>query len=81
MSKDTFSVETVRKVYDDSCGDHIYVGPDADCLGLVELRYVDSKGVIANGSRISMPKTQALLVAEAIIAATKDEAKTVPQKS
>lgn len=78
MSADTYSVETVRKVYDDSCGDHIYVGPDADGLDLVELRYVDSKGVISN--RISMPKTLALLVAEAIIAATKDEAKTVPQK-
>ena len=81
MSTDTYSVETVRKIYDDSCGDHIYVGPDADCLGLIELRYVDSKGLIANGSRIAMPKTQALLVAEAIIAATKDEVKTVKQES
>ena len=78
MSADTYSVETVRKVYDDSCGDHIYIGPDADGLDLVELRYVDSKGAIS--SRISMPKTLALLVAEAIIAATKDEVKTIPQK-
>ena len=78
MSADTYSVETVRKVYDDSCGEHIYIGPDADGFDLIELRYVDSKGVI--GSRISMPKALALLVAEAIIAATKDEVKTIPQK-
>jgi hypothetical protein len=78
MSQDTYSAETVRKVYDDSCGDHIYVGPDADGLDLVELRYVDSKGVIS--SRISMPKPLALLVAEAMIAAAKDEVKTVPRK-
>ena len=78
MSADTYSVETVRKVYDDSCGEHIYIGPDADGLDLVELRYVDSKGVISN--RISMPKALALLVAEAIVAATKDEVKTVPRK-
>jgi len=78
MSAETYTVETVRKVYDDSCGDHIYVGPDAEGLDLVELRYVDSKGVIS--SRISIPKPLALLVAEAMIAATKDEVKTVPQK-
>lgn len=78
MSADTYTIETVRKVYDDSCGTHIYVGPDADGLGLIELRDVDSKGVVINC--IPMPKPLALLVAEAMIAAAKDEVRTVPQK-
>lgn len=77
MSANTYSVETVRKIWDDSCGEHIYIGPDADCLDLVEIRHVNDKNVI--GSRIAFPKTLALLVAEAIIAACKDEVKTVPQ--
>lgn len=61
----TFTKEHVIKVWDDDNGTHVYVGPDADGLELVELRYVDEDGEI--GARISMPSDQAIKVAEAIL--------------
>jgi hypothetical protein len=57
--------ERVIKVYDDTIGDHIYVGPDADALDLVELRYVDNNGKIID--RITGNKEMMLAVAESII--------------
>lgn len=61
----TFTKEHVIKVWDDSNGTHVYVGPDADGLELVELRYIDEDGEI--GDRITMPSEQAVKVAEAIL--------------
>lgn len=59
-----YSSERVINVYDDSSGMHIYVGPDADSLGLVELRYVDELG--RTSDRITIPVQMALLVSDAI---------------
>lgn len=49
MSK--FSLETVKRVYDDTSGDYLEIGPDMDALDLIEIRAYafprqDSKPVI-----------------------------------
>ena len=64
-----FSAEKSVRVYDDTSGEYVYIGPDADGLDLVELRSYDATGQIESkgAARITMPIEQALLVAEAIL--------------
>jgi hypothetical protein len=64
MSKKRFTIERVIKIYDDSVGTYIYVGPDADGLGC-EIRDVNNKGEI--DTRFFMTQDQAVLVAKAIL--------------
>lgn len=59
-----FSLERQLRVYNDTDGTHISVGPDADSLGLVEIRAVDDHDKI--GQRIPMTREQAVLVAQAL---------------
>ena len=61
-----FSLETIRRVYDDSTGEHIEVGPDADTGDLLEIRQVEGGKPVA---RIVGPPEQMRLVAEAILKA------------
>ena len=61
---DSYTLEFAIRVYNDTSGDYVYVGPDADGLGLIEIRYVEDEYIIH--SRIRMPREQARLVAEAI---------------
>ena len=61
----TFTKETAKKVWSDDDGTHIYIGPDADGFGCIDIRYVDEKGVPEE--RITLPKEQARLVAESIL--------------
>lgn len=65
MSEQKLSVERVSKVWDDSTGERIEVGPDSDGLNLVELMYVDSQG--KEGARITMTTVQARLVSEQLL--------------
>lgn len=67
------TVERVIKIWRDSYGDHIYVGPDADGLNAVELREVDSNGKITH--RFSMTQEEAILVAKAILELYSDKTK------
>ena len=64
-----FTSESIIKVYDDSTGDYVYVGPDADGLDIVELRAVDKDNNIygKGAARITMLPEQAIMVAEAIL--------------
>lgn len=64
-----FTSENIIKVYDDSSGEYVYVGPDADGLDCCEIRSVDEKGnIYGNGAaRITMQPEQAVLVAKAIL--------------
>ena len=57
--------ERIINVYDDAIGDHIYVGPDADALDLVELRYVDPMGTIID--RITANREMMIAVAKSIL--------------
>lgn len=67
-----YSVEHNINVYDESTGDHIYIGPDGDGLDLLDLRYVDANGKIL--IRLSFPKEQARLVAQAMLDLTEPNA-------
>ena len=58
-----FSMETFIRVYDDSTGNYIQIGPDANSLGLVELREFEGG---KERARLTMPARKASLVADAI---------------
>lgn len=75
MSK-TCTLDTVRRVWNDDHGEHLYIGPDGDALGMIEIREVDPDGKIV--ARIAMTKNQALLVSEALAAAAKDLDRSLP---
>lgn len=63
MMADSYTLEFAIRVYNDTSGDYVYVGPDVDGLDLIEIRYVENEKI---HSGIYMPKEQARLVAEAI---------------
>lgn len=41
-----FSLEKVFRIYDDTTGDYLEIGPDMDALELVELRAYTNTGAI-----------------------------------
>lgn len=59
-----YTMELIRKVWNDKDGYSVEVGPDSDGLDLVEVRCRDDQGKISN--RFAMTAEQAKLVAEAI---------------
>ena len=74
---DKVSTEIIRRVYDDSEGTFIEVGPDGDGLDCVEVRTTDKESRDYWGAILfSMPKPMARALGEALIAASKDEAPT-----
>lgn len=61
-----FTIERAAKVYDEDSGESVYVGPDADGLDLVELRFCDADGKIA--ARLpAIQAEMAIEVAKAIL--------------
>ena len=63
-----FSTEIVHRVYNDTTGEYIEVGPDADGINHIEIRFVDVNGKI--GNRLCGPPEQMRLVAEALLKLT-----------
>lgn len=63
------TLEMAFKLWTDDSGEHIYIGEDADGFQCVEIRYVDSTGVI--GSRISFNPKDAAAIAESIVSVAK----------
>jgi hypothetical protein len=64
-----YSTETVIKIYDDTSGGYIQVGPDTDGLDLVDITCVESYAK-SQKDWISLPwmdKEQAVLLAKAIL--------------
>ena len=61
---DDYTLEHSIKVWDNRHGDHVYVGPDADGLDLVDLRYVNGDGRIS--ARITIPREMVVMVSKAI---------------
>lgn len=61
----SYTTDTVKQIWNDDTGEHIYVGPDGDGVDLVELRYVDDGGTIC--SRFTMTPEQAVATAKAIL--------------
>ena len=59
-----FSVEKFFRVYNDKTGDYIEVCPDADGLGLIEIRQCNRNGGI--GERITLEAECAALIAEGL---------------
>ena len=59
-----YEIEKSYKVWDNKHGERIEIGPDADGLNLVEIRYVDPEGKI--GQRIDMPFEMAEKVYQAL---------------
>ena len=55
-----YTVELHFRVYDDSCGEYVFIGPDADGLGLCDIRYCDKNGIPYN--RITASKDMMRLV-------------------
>lgn len=70
----SYSLETLREVWDDRDGQHIEIGPDRDGLDMVELRDVAPDGKI--DARMSFTVEAAALVARAMLACV-DELKAV----
>lgn len=70
----SFTVEVVRRVFDDDHGVYIEVGPDGDGLGGIEIRTVDKDSKEYYGDvRISFhSKAQAILMGNAILEAAED---------
>lgn len=62
------SLDTFRRVYDDTTGHYIEVGPDADALGLVEIRTETTKenAEYWGAVRLAIPPEIALQLAEAL---------------
>ena len=61
-----FTIERVAKVYDDDSAEYVYVGPDADGLDCVELRFYGDDGEIV--TRLTpIPPEMAVEVAKAIL--------------
>ena len=60
-----FTSETMIQIWNDKDSTRIDVGPDRDGLDLAEIRQYDAQGIIT--SRITMPKEQAVLVAQGIL--------------
>ena len=58
------SHEIVHEIWDDKHGDRHEVGHDRDGLDMVEIRYIERGGV---SERMSMDRTAAFLVANAIL--------------
>lgn len=65
-----YTVDVSYKIYNNEDGSYIEVCPDADGLGLVEVRYVDEKEVIHE--RLTFQPEQAYLVSTAINNCTSD---------
>ena len=65
------SYERNIKIWNDVTGEAIYVGPDGDSLGLVEIRKLDADGKIINREAVS--RETALLLAKAILEYSNNE--------
>ena len=64
-----FSMETVREIWNDRYNEGcIEVGPDRDCLGLVEIRKRDDDKNAKIFNRMTFTTEQAQLVAQALTA-------------
>ncbi len=61
---DRYSVDHSIKIWDDKRGDHIYVGPDRDGLGLLEIHRVLADGT--SEGHLILTKEEAFLVATAM---------------
>lgn len=57
-----YTIELIRRVYNDATGEHIQVKSDSDALGLVELTCSESE------DRLVFTTEEARLVAAALIA-------------
>lgn len=70
----SFTQEVVRRIYDDSEGVFIEIGPDSDGLGGIEIRTVNQESKVFYGDiRCAIhSKEQAILIGKAILAAAED---------
>lgn len=70
----SFSQEVVRRIYDDSKGVFIEIGPDGDGLGGIEIRTTNTESKEFYGDiRCAIhSKEQAILIGTAILAAAED---------
>lgn len=62
-----FTVEKLTQIWFDDCGERIEIGPDSDCLGLVEIRHKDKEGKAYPGARITLSPQMAKALAQAIL--------------
>lgn len=67
-----FELETFRRVVCNDDGSYVEIGPDADGLGLIELKYREKSQDHPN-ARLSLPPEQARLVAQAILRAVEEK--------
>lgn len=61
-----FSSEKSIRIYNDSTGDFIYIGPDSDGLGLVEIYRSDGVSHRPETGPMCIEKERAILIAKAI---------------
>lgn len=69
------SMEVVYQIWNDRDGCRIEVGPDRDCLGLIEIREYQKEGTVSR--RITMPAGAAVLLADALRNAVENNKKEV----
>lgn len=59
-----FTLETLKEIWNNETGDRLEVGPDRDCLGLLEIRTRNTEGKIT--SRVSFSRDEATLLIQAL---------------
>lgn len=74
MTKE-YETEVIRRVYDNSCGEAVTVGPSADFPGNVMLYTEKQHKEYFGDIRLDLPAEQMRKIAEALLAAC-DEAKS-----
>ncbi len=60
----SYSLETVKQIWNDKTGERIDITSDADALDLVEIREISKEGKIE--ARITMEKEAAVLLIQAL---------------
>lgn len=62
-----FETEIFRRVYNNKHGNYYQIGPDADGLGLVSIKYIDEEGKKHNDTFPVCPTECAELIGQAMI--------------
>jgi len=65
-----YSLETFQRIYNDQNGEYIQIGPDADALGLVQIRSYRRNGELEG--HMTFTPEQATLLAQALANVTSE---------
>lgn len=61
-----YSLESVYEIWNDQLGTHLRVGPDADGVGLIDIKYVNESGQTVPSDRLKITLDEAKLLITAL---------------